>query len=322
MKFIISLTICWTGWIGVMPGNAIALAPQDNSPPLAARQAAQPENVIVERDVEYGKADGKPLKLDVLRPRSAGKKLRPAIIYIHGGAWKYGDKAEGIPLLKSLVETGDYVGFTVAYRLSGTAPWPAQIHDCKAVVRWVRANAKKYRVDPDRIGVCGVSAGGHLVNMLGVTGDRKELEGDSGSPGVSSRVQCVVNNCGPTDLPHIGFKDPADDDLLATLFGGPLKEKAAEIKAASPIYYVHRGCPPFLHLHGTKDPIVNYESQAVAFHKALKKAGVDSTLVALEGGGHPAAGPEADRRLRAFFDKHLLGKSVDVSAEPIRVKTP
>ncbi|MBN2580753.1 MAG: alpha/beta hydrolase [Pirellulales bacterium] len=322
MKHLLSLTICWTGWIVFPPGVAIALPPPNDPSLSAVRQPAETENVIVERDVEYGRAGGKPLKLDVLQPRSAGKKLRPAIIYIHGGAWKYGEKSEGIAVLKPLVQTGDYVGFTVAYRLSGTVPWPAQIHDCKAAVRWVRTNAKKYRVDPDRIGVCGVSAGGHLVNMLGVTGDRKELEGKSGSPGISSRVQCVVNNCGPTDLPNIGFKDPNDDDLLVTLFGGPLKKKAAELKAASPIYYVRKGCPPFLHLHGTKDPIVNYQSQAVAFHKALKKAGVDSTLVALEGGGHPAAGPEADRRLRAFFDKHLLGKVVEVSAEPIRVKGP
>jgi acetyl esterase/lipase len=310
------------GWFSLSLGEAVALSPPGEPPQAAVRQAAKPENVIVLRDIEYGKAGGQPLKLDVLLPRSAGKNLRPAIIYIHGGAWKFGDKSEGIPVLKPLVQTGDYVGFTVAYRLSGAVPWPAQIHDCKAAVRWVRANAKKYHLDPGRIGVCGVSAGGHLVNMLGVTGDRKELEGRSGSPGVSSRVQCVVNNCGPTDLPHIGFKDPADDDLLVTLFGGPLNEKAAKIKSASPIYYAHRGCPPFLHLHGTKDPIVNYESQAVAFHKALKKAGVDSTLVALEGGGHPAAAPEADRRMRAFFDRHLLGKAVEVSAESIRVKAP
>jgi acetyl esterase/lipase len=320
--------------------------------------AADSDIAAIERDVEYGRAGDVSLKLDVFRPSGAkeGDKLRPAVIYVHGGAWKYGDKAEGVPFLMFLAATGDYVGFTINYRLVDTALWPAQIHDCKAAVRFVRANAKRFGVDPERIGVSGTSAGGHLVNMLGVTGDRPEFEGDSGTPGVSTKVCCVINNCGPTDMPNLGFTDPEDWKIVKQLFGGMPGEKREVYKSASPIYYVEglgareqssqqnstrslgegsggnasnedskpktrdSELPAFLHLHGTKDPIVNYDSQAVAFHKALKKAGVSSMLIAVIDGGHPAIAPELGFRSRAFLDKYLLDKNVEVSEEAVKVK--
>ena len=273
--------------------------------------------IVMERDVEYGKAGETSLKLDVIRPRDAGKTPRPAIVYVHGGAWCMGDKAEGINKLKPLVESGDYVGFTVNYRLSTVAPWPAQTHDCKAAIRWIRANAQQYHVDPKRIGVYGNSAGGHLVCMLGVSGDREELEGDNGTPGVSSRVICVVNKWGPTDLLTAGFEDPQDWQII----GGTPEERPDLAKSASPLYYVNRHCPPFLHFYGTNDPIVHYNSQAVPFHKSLRKAGVDSTLATMVGAGHGISHSAIDERVFAFFAKHLLGKDVEVSAEPIRIRT-
>jgi acetyl esterase/lipase len=322
---------------------AAAQAPQGEPAKPSGETIA--ENVLIERNVDYGRAGGISLKLDVLKPAAPAKSPRPAILFIHGGTWCAGDKAEGLPELKPLVQSGDFVGFTINYRFTGDASWPAQLHDCKAAIRWVRANADKYGVNPDRIAVWGVSAGGHLVNMLGLTCDRKEFDGASGTPGVSSRVQCVVNNCGPTDLPNINFVDTMDQALLAAFLGGPLAEKGDVAKAASPLHQVparrstdlEKGTgafspegpagaaqqmplspfPAFLHLYGTKDPVVKYDSQAVAFHEALKKAGVDSTLIAVRDGGHPAVSPSLPDRVRAFFDKHLRDKPIEVSAEPV-----
>jgi acetyl esterase/lipase len=308
-----SLFMLWLlGFHGFLLGQVIAQSPQ----PEPSKAAAEPVDVVIERDVEYGKAEEGSLKLDVLRPRAASKKPRPAIVYVHGGAWCMGDKSEGIGVLKPLVETGDYVGFTIDYRLSDVVYWPAQIHDCKAAIRWIRASANKYGVDPERIGVYGNSAGAHLACMLGLSGDRKELEGTSGSPGLSSRVSCVANKWGPTDLVTAGFVDAADWQII----GGPPEKNPERAKSASPLYNVHRHSPPFLHYYGTDDPIVHYQTQAVPFHQALKKAGADSTLVTMEGGGHGAGLPAIDTNIRAFFDKHLLGKDVEVSAEPIKMK--
>ena len=213
--------------------------------------------------------------------------------------------------------TGQYVGASVGYRLSGEAIWPAQIHDCKAAIRWLRANAEKYSIDPQRIGVWGGSAGGHLVNMLGTSGDVKELEGDCGSPEQSSRVSCVVPFCGPTNFlapkRFEGGKRPSAVDLL---LGGTIEEKQDLAKQASPITYVSPDDPPFLIVHGTADRTVPFE-QAEMFDDALRKAGVDVTFVKIVGGGHGIGGEAVHQRVRAFFDKHLRGQPVEVSSEPI-----
>src|SRR6476659_4673521 len=165
--------------------------------PKAAKNPAEvdfkiPDGVVCNANVEFGCAGERALLLDVLRPKSQGERRLPVVVYIHGGGWEHGDKNEGHRVLCELALTGDYAAVTVAYRLSDEAIWPAQIYDCKAAVRWVRANAKKYGFDPEHIGVCGGSAGGQLAAMVGVTGDRNELEGDGGNPGYSSRVQCVA----------------------------------------------------------------------------------------------------------------------------------
>ena len=136
--------------------------------PAAVKKAAEPEyripdGVAFEADVEYGRAGDRSLTLDLFRPKQQGDRTLPVVVYIHGGGWERGNKREGHRVLSELVLEGNYAAVTVAYRLSGEAIWPAQIHDCKAAVRWVRSNAKKYGFDPDRIGVCGGSAGGHLA---------------------------------------------------------------------------------------------------------------------------------------------------------------
>jgi acetyl esterase/lipase len=218
--------------------------------------------------------------------------------------------------LGGYVAGGDYVGVSVGYRLTDKGSWPAQIHDCKAAIRWVRANAEKLGIDPEKIGVWGSSAGGHLVSHLGTSGDIKEVEGNLGTTGVSSRVACVVDFCGPSDFPNFQITSGARSPITKLLGGLPM-EKSEAAKEASPITYVTKDDPPFLIVHGTDDRTVPFD-QGVRLHEAQRKAGVDSTFVKIEGGGHGIGGPEVERRVRAFIEKHLLGKDVEVSAEPIQ----
>lgn len=277
------------------------------------------DNLAIEKDIEYGRAGELPLKLDVIRPKDLGGSKRPAIVWVHGGGWQGGDKSSGLWRLSPLVSTGEVVGFSVAYRLTHAASWPAQIHDCKAAIRWVRAHSNKYNVDPDRIGVWGSSAGGHLVSMLGTSGDVKELEGENGTPEQSSRVRCVVDFCGPSDFPAYAEKIPAlnsNESPISKLLGGFVNDKLEIAKQASPVTHVTKDDPPFLIVHGTKDPLVPL-SQAERLHAALKKAGVSSTFVRIEEGGHGIGGPEVSKRVSAFLQKQLLGKDVEILDTPI-----
>jgi acetyl esterase/lipase len=299
-----------------------AQARQPESRPAAG--AAQPslgalaEKVAIERDVEYGKAGQRPLVLDVVRPKAPAGKALPAVVFIHGGGWRGGDKAGGVPRVVPFAASGNFVGFSVGYRLSGEATWPAQIHDCKAAIRWIRANAEKLGVAPDRIGVWGSSAGGHLVSLLGTSGGVEALEGDCGSPGQSSRVSCVVDFCGPSDFLAIAkLTEGEAPSAVSMLLGGPFSEKQEEAKAASPVTYVSADDPPFLIVHGTDDRTVPL-AQAETLYEALKKAGAKPVFVKIEGGGHGIGGPEVGRRVADFFEKHLRGQDVEISADPIR----
>jgi acetyl esterase/lipase len=283
----------------------------------AQAEAPLPESVSAERDVEYAKAGDYSLKLDVFKPKEAAASARPCVVWIHGGGWQGGDKSSGGRLLASLVGSGNYVGVSVGYRLTDVAPWPAQIHDCKAAIRYIRANSQKLGIDPERIGVWGSSAGGHLVSMLGTSGDVKEVEGNLGTTGVSSRVACVVDYCGPSDFPNFELTNGARGPITKLLEGLPA-EKTEIARHASPITYVSKDDPPFLVVHGTSDATVPYD-QGVRFHAALKAAGVNATLITMQGGGHGIGGQEITGRVKAFFDKHLLGKDASISAEPIVV---
>ena len=284
------------------------------------RTAAVPDTVRVERDVPYADTDNPRQRLDLYLPKQASpdKKL-PLVVYIHGGGWHSGDKSGGYRHIGSLVESGEYIGASIGYRLTQEAIWPAQIHDCKAAIRWLRANAGKYGYDPERIGIIGTSAGGHLVAMLGTSGDVKSLEGSLGShQDVSSRVACVVDFFGASDLTALGSRHDGPDSPPAKLIGGEIKENLDIARNASPITYVSEDDPPFIFIHGTDDPLVPY-SQSEVLDAALKKVKVESLLIPVVGGGHGVSGStEPQDRMKAFFDKHLLGKPVAVSAEPIK----
>ncbi len=279
-----------------------------------------PDTVRVELDVPYAATENPRQRLDLYVPKAVkNEKPLPLVVFIHGGAFRAGDKRSGWPMIARLVTSGEYAGASVGYRLSGEITWPAQIHDCKAAIRWLRANAKKYNVDPDRIGVIGTSAGGHLVAMLGTSGSVAELEGKIGAhTDVSSRVSCVVDEFGPTDfLALYGGHSLSPDNPEAQLIGGSLGGNPEAARSASPITFVSAGDPPFLVIHGTKDPAVNF-NQSERFVEALKKAGVDVTFVPVMGAGHGNfRSPEVPQRVRLFFDKHLRGQDVTISEEPI-----
>jgi acetyl esterase/lipase len=284
--------------------------------------AALPDNVVAQRDIEYAKAGDVSLKLDLYQPKAETAKPRPCIVWIHGGGWQGGNKSGGVGRVAPLVATGDYVGASVGYRLTDVAAWPAQIHDCKAAIRYLRANANKLGIDPNKIGVWGSSAGGHLVSLLGTSGDVKEVEGDLGTTGVSSRVSCVVDFCGPSDFLLFGVDSPRLNEPgqpLYKLFGGPLKDHQDAAKQASPVTFVTKDDPPFLIMHGTADNTVSIR-QAERLYEAEKQAGMNTTFVKVTGGGHGFGGPEVNARVKAFLDKQLLGKDIAVSAEPIQAQ--
>jgi acetyl esterase/lipase len=199
---------------------------------------------------------------------------------------------------------------TVSYRLAPKYPFPAAIHDTKAAVRWLRANAKKYNIDPERIGTTGGSAGGHLAQFLAVTGDVKEFEGDGGNPSESSKVKCVVNVYGPSDFTKSYGKSVDAAEVLPLFLGGNLeKSRALHIKA-SPLYWVTPNASPTLCIHGTEDKYVAFE-QAEWIVEKLKAANVEAELLKLEGAGHGFKGKDAEtaeKAMIAFFNKHLKKK--------------
>jgi acetyl esterase/lipase len=254
------------------------------------------------KDIVYGTAGGQELKLDLARPKSL-THAAPAIVWIHGGAWRGGNKEDFTPLAVESAKRG-YVAVSISYRLVPKFLFPSQVEDSKCAVRWLRANAEKYQVDPDRIGVVGGSAGAHLAMMLGTMDTGDGLEGDGGSPEVSSRVQAVVSFAGPTNLQS--EYPPASKNLVADFLGGPAAEKADVAKAASPITYVNAGDPPMLLIQGTKDPLVQHE-QAIQMVEALTKAGVPGRVELMIGEGHGWP-KEHDRVMRAtfeFLDRYL-----------------
>ncbi|HSJ03479.1 MAG TPA: alpha/beta hydrolase [Verrucomicrobium sp.] len=247
----------------------------------------------------------------------------PVVVFIHGGAWIGGDRKQAAGALGGLMMTGNYAGVSVGYRMSTEAKWPAQIHDCKAAIRWIRGNAAKYNLNPDRIAVWGTSAGGHLVSLLGTSGGVQELEGTLGEfTQQSSRVKCVANFCGPEDLTlPLMNKDgqmvsALDDPAVVGLLGEG--DRTVSGKAASPLTYVTADDAPFLTAHGTKDMRVSYE-HAELIDKSLKKAGVTSLLIPLTNGGHNFQAPELNKRLFQFFEWQLRDQKADISTEAILV---
>ena len=273
-----------------------------------------PENIsdvsAVHREVTYARAIGfRPLKMDIWLPRRAAAPV-PLVVWVHGGAFQLGDRRELPPtfapdsVFRLLNEAGIACA-TVDYRHCLEAPFPAQLHDLKAAVRYLREYAADLGVDPERFGAWGESAGGHLVARLGLTGGRDDLHGGLGAQGHPSGVSAVVDFYGVSSLvdippmntpeglfpPALTAAVPAGMSLQPEymLVGG--SDDPALLAAASPVSYVTADAAPFLLIHGDSDGLVPH-SQTDLLAAALAKAGVEHEVVTIKGGDHCFFGAE------------------------------
>ena len=274
----------------------------------ASAEPKVPEGVVFEQDIEYSNPDNQHLQLNMARPKK-GKGPFPGIVCIHGGGFRAGTREGFNQLCIRLAEHG-YVAVTVTYRLAPKYQFPAAVYDVKAAVRWMRANADQYNVDPQRIGTTGGSAGGHLAQFLAVTRGVKEFEGNGGNAEFSSSVACVVNFYGPSDLTKSYDASVDAAEVLPLFLGGDLKQERHRHIIASPLYWVTPDAAPTLCVQGTEDRYVAYD-QAVWLIDKLKAADVEAKLMTIEGADHGFRGASQEVKDQieaariAFFDKHL-----------------
>lgn len=268
-------------------------------------QPAVPDSVTFETGIEYANADGQHLQLNLARPKT-GDGPFPAVLCIHGGGFRAGKREGYDALCIKLAERG-FVAATCTYRLAPKYQFPAAVHDTKAAVRWLRANAAKYKINPAKIGVTGGSAGGHLAQFLAVTPNVPEFEGTGGNADQPSTVTCVVNVYGPSDFTKSYGKSVDAHEVLPMWLGGNLETARVQHIRSSPLYWVTPDAAPTLCIHGTEDKYVAHE-QAVWMVDKLKAATVEAELLTLEGAGHGFKGADAekaDKALFSYFEKHL-----------------
>jgi acetyl esterase/lipase len=271
-----------------------------------------PAGIKAERNISYVENGHRNQILDIYLPEQASDKPLPLMIWIHGGAWMGGSQAN--PPALYLIKKGFAVA-SIQYRFVNDAKWPAQSFDCKAAIRFLRANASKYNFDTERFAVGGDSSGGHLAALVGTSGDVKEMEGDLGSTNVSSRVQAVIDWFGPTDLLAMGEQAGPNSMIKhndasapeAMLLGGPIQEKKELAKTANPITYIDKNDPPFLIMHGDNDQLVP-RAQSTGLAKALIDAGVETTMKTIPGAGHEDPkfrSPENQQLMESFLRQTL-----------------
>jgi len=266
-------------------------------------------SVQAQQNLTYAVVDSDPLLLDLYLPANT-KSPVPLIIWIHGGGWKGGSKENCLPLRLGFTERG-YAVASINYRLTGTASFPAQIEDCKAAVRWLRAHAGRYGLNSDHFGVWGSSAGGHLVALLGTSGDVSSFDVGE-NLNFPSRVQAVCDYYGPSDFKTMGTvsgfeRHASADSPESALLGGTPDKKPETAATASPVTHATPDDPPFLIIHGDQDRTVPPD-QSRRMDAALREVGVETKLIILPGSGHggPAfSAPEIVGEVASFFDRHL-----------------
>lgn len=292
----------------------------------APKPSTLPAGIRMEKDLAYIPNGDAAQKLDIYLPEKPADKPLPLIVHIHGGGWRGGNK---FPCPVTGMVLKGYVVASVEYRFSQKAVFPAQIQDCQAALRWLRARSKEYGFDPNRVGVIGGSAGGHLSALVGTAGGKKAFAPIGGNEDQSDRVQAVCDIYGPADFSTV-VQQAAEDrnvknifqwntpgDPYSSLIGTRLDDKP-KADAVSPAHYVSKDNPPFLILHGTHDALVPL-AQSEQFAAALKAKGVEVWLQKLPGSGHggPAFGKPAVQKLtQDFFDKHLKGADVKIALVP------
>lgn len=275
-----------------------------------------PQGATVDRNLVYEKVSGRDLPLDLYRPQS--NTPSPLVIWVHGGGWKSGSKAGGGPAVFQLLQRG-YAVASIEYRLSGEAIFPAAIEDCKAAVSFLRLHAEKYSLDPNRFGVWGSSAGGHLVSLLGTTNDVDDFDTHPVTHEASSSVQAVCNWYGPSDFLRMNdfpskINHDGADSPESRFIGAPIQKNPQKTLRSNPAAFASEGDPPFLHLHGDKDQLVPF-NQSEILHAALKASGVETTLYKVVGGGHGFGGARESR-------EELIEKSIRFFDSKLQLKSP
>ena len=285
-----------------------------------------PAGIKMEKDIAYVPDGDEAQKLDLYLPEKAVEKPMPLIVHIHGGGWMGGSK---FPCPVALMVLKGYAVASVEYRFSQKAKFPAQIQDCQAAIRWLRAHSKDYHFDTDHVGVVGGSAGGHLSALVGTSGGKNAFSKIGGNEEQTDRVQAVCDIFGPADFSTV-VQQAAEDknvknifefntpkDPYSELIGTKLDDKE-KADAVSPVHYVSQDNPPFLILHGTHDALVPY-AQSEEFAAALKEKDVAVWLQKLPGSGHggPAfSKPAVTQLMLNFFDKYLKGADVQITLVP------
>lgn len=310
-------------------GAPMALGQQ--APP---KKPALPKGCVAEFDVSYIPGGDESQTLDIYYPETKTDEPLPLLVWIHGGGWTGGSK-DNPPYINQLRR--GYVVASVEYRFSQKATFPAQIQDCQAAIRWLRANAEKYNIDPKRVGVGGASAGGHLAALVGTSGGTNAFPPIGGNEEQSDQVQAVCDIFGPADFWTV-IKQSEEDKLVKNIFkwnegdpyskliGGGLGQDKEKCDAVSPTHYVSKDDPPFLILHGDRDTLVPF-AQSEELADLLEKAGVTVVLQRFPGSGHggPAFGmPIAMKLTNSFFDKYLKGVDATIEAIPadkVTIKT-
>jgi acetyl esterase/lipase len=295
--------------------------------PTNAHDPQLPPGVKLERDIAYIPDGDEAQKLDVYLPEVAPENPLPLIVHIHGGGWQGGSK---FPCPFADMATRGYIVASIEYRFSQKAKFPAQIQDCQAAIRWLRANVSKYHIDTENVGVIGGSAGGHLSALVGTAGGQKAFPMIGGNADQSDRVQCVCDIFGPANFGTV-MKQAADDpnvrnifqfnspsDPYSSLIGRSLDADEKLTASVSPVTWISNDTPPMLILHGTHDALVPY-AQSEELAAALKDKGVAVWLQKIPGAGHggPGFGKPANRKLmHTFFDLHLKGAEAAVELVP------
>jgi acetyl esterase/lipase len=289
-------------------GCAVSLRAQQVPAPSTPPAVSNPEPadpVSIQQDVEYAMQGTERLLLDIYQPTAAATKPRPAVVMIHGGSFTTLDKSTMRPMGNFLARSG-FVAVSVNYRLLDGSKnrWPAQLDDVQRAVRWLRANAAKYNLDPNHIGAFGHSVGGQLAALLGMEDTRDDS--DAAFAKYSSRVQAVVDVSGPSDL--LTNRDADGDAALTLLFGGDFTKLPDAWRSASPVFHVEKSNAPFLIVHGTSDPQVPI-AQAQELYDKLQQTGVPVTFIKLDD-GHTFRDPESRHRLAletlTFFNHYLM----------------
>ena len=260
-----------------------------------------PDGVIEETDVEYGRVGDRPLLLDLYRPKDSDQPL-PALLFIHGGGWRKGDKSDYKFYAARFPEKG-YVVATMGYRFVNEAKFPGCVSDAKCAVRWLRANAERLKIDPNRIAVAGGSAGGHLAMMVG-SSDDPALEGDGGNPEVSSAVQAVIDLYGPTDLTTpVAQATPSVNEFMGVSYA----ENPKRYEMASPILHLDKNDPPTFIIQGTLDALVPV-AQSDALAEKFQALGMDYWYDCYPGWPHtmdvaPAVNERVQATIHAFLQE-------------------